>query len=120
MNEYTKDIYNVSSRKTHVVHVISGLDQGGAETVLHRLVTAQGGQADHTVVSLGDEGVFGPQLRRAGVAVHALDMKKGPVAAVSGVWRLYRLLKSARPDVVQTWMYHADLLGGLAARLEST
>lgn len=108
---------NVSSPALHVVHIISGLGQGGAETVLHRLVATPHQQAVHTVVSLGDEGVFGPRLREAGVTVHALHMKRSPLAPLVGVWRLYRLLRQIRPDVVQTWMYHADLLGGAVARL---
>lgn len=107
----------MSAEKQHVVHVISGLGQGGAETVLHRLITAEGQVGDHTVVSLGDEGVFGARLREAGIPVYALGMKEGPLAAVKGVWRLFSLLREQRPDVVQTWMYHADLLGGIAARL---
>lgn len=104
-------------RRLHVVHVISGLGQGGAETVLHRLVSAPGQQAVHTVISLSDEGVFGPRLREAGVAVHALNMKASPLKAAQGLWKLFRLLRQLNPDVVQTWMYHADLLGGLVARL---
>lgn len=71
----------------------------------------------HTVISLGDEGVFGARLRNAGVAVHALHMKESPLAAPRGLWKLYRLLRDLRPDVVQTWMYHADLVGGCVARL---
>ena len=101
----------------HVVHIISGLGQGGAETVLHRLVTAPGQQAVHTVISLSDEGVFGARLRKEGIAVHALGMKGSPLAATQGVWKLYRLINLLKPDVVQTWMYHADLVGGLAARM---
>lgn len=100
----------------HVVHIISGLGQGGAETVLYRLVTAPGQQANHTVISLGDEGVFGQRLRDRGIEVHALGMKGSPLAAPQALWRLFRLLKQLNPDVVQTWMYHADLLGGLVAR----
>ncbi|NYT22700.1 glycosyltransferase [Alcaligenaceae bacterium] len=101
----------------HVVHIISGLGQGGAETVLHRLVAAPGQPAVHTVISLGGEDVFGPRLRAAGVQVHALRMKDSPLAAPAALWRLRGLLKRLRPDVVQTWMYHADLLGGVVARL---
>lgn len=105
------------SSPLHVVHVITGLGQGGAETVLHRLVTAPGQESVHTVISMGDDGVFGDRLRQAGVTVHALHMKDSPLAAMQGAWQLWRLLRRLRPDVVQTWMYHADLVGGLAARL---
>ena len=97
-----------------VVHVIAGLGDGGAEMVLARLVRADHGR-EHVVVSLTDEGRHGPALRAAGVAVHALGQRRGRFTP--GAWlRLVRLLRALRPDVVQTWMYHADLLGGLAAR----
>ncbi len=99
-----------------VVHIISGLGQGGAETVLYRLVTAPGQQIQHHVVSLTDEGVFGERLRAAGVAVTTLGMPSGR-PSLSGLRQLYALLKRERPNVVQTWMYHADLIGGVVARL---
>ncbi|NYT58988.1 glycosyltransferase [Alcaligenaceae bacterium] len=101
----------------HVVHIISGLGQGGAETVLFRLATAPG-QTDvrHSVISMGDGGVFGPRLIEAGTPVHTLGMNS-PAGLLKGVWRMHGLLRSLRPDVVQTWMYHADLIGGLVARL---
>lgn len=99
-----------------IVHIISGLDQGGAETVLHRLVTAADQRDEHIVISMGGAGVFGPRLRDAGIDVHTLDIR-GPVQTLRGLWRLYRLLRALYPDVVQTWMYHADFFGGLVARL---
>lgn len=99
-----------------VIHVISGLLHGGAETVLLRLTTAPGGTVQHTVVSMRGEGVMGARLREAGVEVVCLDMQ-GWAGNIRGVWRLIRLLRARRPDVVQTWMYHADLIAGLAARL---
>ena len=99
-----------------VMHVISGLLHGGAETVLFRLATAPGGTVRHTVVSMRGEGVMGARLREAGVEVICLDMQ-GWTGNVHGLWRLYRLLRERRPDVVQTWMYHADLIAGLVARL---
>ncbi|TAL85167.1 MAG: glycosyltransferase [Candidimonas sp.] len=106
----------VEDTSLQVVHIISGLGLGGAETVLHRLVTASSQASRSIVISLGDDGVFGPRLRAAGIDVYCLNMRPGRLSP-AGVWRLYRLLRQIRPDVVQTWMYHADLLGGVAARL---
>jgi glycosyltransferase involved in cell wall biosynthesis len=68
------------------------------------------------VVSLTDEGKYGPLLRAAGVEVTTLDMPRGRVTP-RGLWRLWRTVRAVRPAVVQTWMYHADLLGGLVATL---
>lgn len=99
-----------------VVHIISGLGQGGAETVLYRLTTAPGQNIEHLVISLGGEDVFGPRLRQAGIAVYSLRMTT-PLRFLRGLRRLVQLLKELAPDVVQTWMYHADLIGGVSARL---
>ncbi|MGY0197643.1 glycosyltransferase family 4 protein [Leptothrix sp. BB-4] len=96
-----------------VMHVIIGLGIGGAELMLRRLVMAQ---QQATVVSLTRVGPVGEMLRSAGIEVIALGNR--------GVWdlprvflALFRLLRVRRPEVVQTWMVHADLIGGLAARL---
>lgn len=97
-----------------VLHIISGLGQGGAETVLYRLVTAETSQTRHIVVSMSDAGVFGQRLQQANIEVHCLHMKG--LGLLTGWLALRRLIKKIQPDVVQTWMYHADLLGGVAAR----
>lgn len=103
------------NEKLCVVHIISGLGQGGAETVLHRLLTAPGQTDHHTVISMSDEGVFGPRLREAGVTVYTLNMQ-GVKGMAQGLVRMHHLLRDMAPDVVQTWMYHADLIGGIVAR----
>ncbi|RBL79222.1 glycosyl transferase [Streptomyces cavourensis] len=99
-----------------VVHVITGLGQGGAESVLWRLATYPDPAVEHVVVSLTDEGIYGARLRAAGVAVHALGMARGRVS-LGGFMALRRVIAQAKPHAVQTWMYHADLIGGMAARL---
>lgn len=70
-----------------------------------------------TVISLVGLGVIGPRIQALGIPVHALGMARGGVPNPMTVLRLARLLRQLQPDVVHTWMYHADLLGGLAARL---
>lgn len=98
-----------------VFHIITGLDDGGAEAVLYRLCARAVGDRHH-VISLMDAGKYGPLLQKLGVRVTCLNMPKGRVTA-SGFWHLYRLLHQEMPVVVQTWMYHANLLGGVAAWL---
>ena len=98
-----------------VVHIIVGLGDGGAEGVLTRLIM-NSQNFSHVVISLTDYGKYGHSLSGSGVSVYALGIKK-PLAAIFSVYRLYMIIKSEKPDIVQTWMYHADLLGGLAARL---
>ena len=98
-----------------VVHIITGLNQGGAEGSLCRLVTNDQKNTHH-VISLLDRGVYGAHLGDKGVQVYTLDMSRGRLT-LSALYKLVRLIRVINPDVVQTWMYHADLLGGIAARL---
>jgi glycosyltransferase involved in cell wall biosynthesis len=98
-----------------VVHVITGLYQGGAESALLRLVTGPTNEVRHIVVSMIDEGVHGDSLRSQGIELVTLGMPRGRLT-FRGMVRLYRLLRRLKPDVVQTWMYHADLIGGTVAR----
>lgn len=98
-----------------VVHVITGLIDGGAEGVLTRLCL-HSKEVQHVVISLMDEGKYGPLLGQEGVAVHCLGMNPGKPSIIR-FFRLVRLIRAEQPDVVQTWMYHADLLGGIAARM---
>lgn len=101
-----------------IVHIIVGLGIGGAELALKRLVEAHIGRPDyhHRVISLTTVGDVGAQMQSLGVQVHALGMRSARDMPFI-LWKLTRLLRAMKPNVVQTWMYHADLLGGLAARL---
>lgn len=97
--------------------IITNLDTGGAEAVLLNIVQQLNrSRFNPTVVSLVGLGEVGPRIQALGIPVHALGMSRGlpnPLMLVN----LAKLLRQLQPDVVHTWMYHADLLGGLAARL---
>lgn len=97
-----------------VVHIITGLNDGGAEGVLFRLCLNSTNNR-HIVISLMDKGKYGPLLEDAGVSVHCLGMNPGR-PSIKRFLKLVSLIRSEEPDAVQTWMYHADLLGGLAAK----
>ena len=97
-----------------VLHVISGLNNGGAEGVLYRLCKHDN-RCQHIIISMMDEGKYGPLLKDIGIELHCLNMQQGRFS-ISGLWRLFKLISNNKPDVVQTWMCHADLMGGLVAR----
>lgn len=98
-----------------VLHVISGLVVGGAEMALYRLILQSRGSAyTHTVIALTPGGGMYDRFIGAGIKLIVLDVKRSPI---SEFLRLYRLMRKIQPDIVQTWLYHADFLGGLAARL---
>lgn len=97
------------------MHVITGLDNGGAEAVLYRLIKDD--KADnHHIISLLDLGYYGDRLMAAGISVKTLNMPRGQIT-LRGLCKLFSLIHRIKPDVVQTWMYHADLIGGLCSRI---
>ncbi len=100
-----------------ITHVIIGLGIGGAELMLQRLVEGLNGEdgMEHSVISLTDLGPVGKQLQEKGISVIALGMKS-PLSLPNTFFKLRREIKKQKPDIIQTWMYHADLLGGLAAK----
>lgn len=98
-----------------VLHVITGIEDGGAEAVLYRLVTNDPANR-HQVISLTGAGKYGALLAKAQIPVHLLDLERGRMRP-GALLRLWRIVRAERPDVVQTWMYHGDLVGGAVARL---
>jgi glycosyltransferase involved in cell wall biosynthesis len=103
----------------HIAHIITGLSTGGAETMLHKLLSGIDPDLFHnTVISLTNRGQFAVKLEELGVSVYTCDMAPGRFSFY-GFYRLIHLLRRLKPDIVQTWLYHADLLGGLAATLSS-
>lgn len=103
-----------------VVHLITGLNVGGAEMMLYKLVSRTDRERFHnTVVSMIDVGPIGQRIRELGVEVRSLGMRRGwpnPSALVA----LARLLSRERPALLQTWMYHANLLGSAAGLVAGT
>jgi len=106
-------------KQAKVCFIITGLTSGGAESMLLKLLERiDRAKFSPDVISLTDIGVIGPRMAALGVPVGVIGMNPG-VPDPRGVFRLMSRLREIRPDIVHTWMYHADLLGGLAARLSA-
>lgn len=100
-----------------ITHIITGLTMGGAEMMLFKLLsTMDRSKYQAEVICLSTNDIMGDRIRELGVTVHTLDMRSGlPTPAC--MLRMKRLIKEYQPDVVQTWLYHADLLGGITAKM---
>lgn len=98
-----------------VLHIITGLGNGGAEASLYRLCVYDKSNT-HYVISLTNGGKYFPLLNNAGVVVYSLDMGYS-IHSIKELITLMKLLKNINPDVVQTWLYHADFIGGVVSRL---
>lgn len=101
-----------------VVHFIAAPGGGGAEAMLGNLVAAMAGGKWRTEVIVMD-GRGWPEavarLEAAGAVVH--DLQAQAFLRPRTLLRLVKLLRTLKPDVVQTWMHHADFVGGWCARL---
>ena len=99
------------------MHLITTLDTGGAEMQLAKVVD----QTDHSglshcIVSLIDAGLVGKLIRSKGIPVHSLGMKKG-IPSLSAVRKIRELIAIEQPQILQTWLYHADLLGLIVGKM---
>ena len=65
--------------------------------------------------SLTDEGLFGSRIKELGISVYTVGMRRGRISC-TGIKYLSEILKKKSPAIIQTWMYHADLIGGLIGK----
>ena len=99
------------NRPIKILHLISTLDVGGAEQNLFRLITTMDKNTfENHVVCMIKPGLTGYRLEQAGISVYSLNMEKG-MPDIRAVPRLRFLARLMRPDIIQCWMYHANLLG---------
>lgn len=100
-----------------VMHIITTLGPAGAETMLCRIASGMDAtRFENEVVSLTGILDLAESMQAIGVRVRTLGMKKS-VPNPLLVLRLAQWIRESKPDVIHTWMYHANLVGALAARL---
>tara|TARA_B110000008_G_C16973848_1_gene565033 strand:- start:3052 stop:4179 length:1128 start_codon:yes stop_codon:yes gene_type:complete len=97
-----------------ILHIITGLKVGGAENALHRLIVNSPDGYKHEVLSLTTGGEMHSVFSNSNIEVVTIDFKN---SFVSSMISLVKVIKSKNPDIVQTWLYHSNLIGGIAARL---
>jgi glycosyltransferase involved in cell wall biosynthesis len=100
-----------------ITHLITGLCAGGAEIMLLRLLSRTDRAWFHPdVISMMGDGPTGRKIQELGIRVRELGLQRN-LPDPFALPKLVRWLRDDRPDVLATWMYHANFLGSLAAPL---
>ena len=105
---------DTTSNKSKVLFVITCLGTGGAEMMLYKLLTRiDRARFSPTVVSMIEGGVFVKRIQDLDIPVYNLGMQSGipnPLALL----KLSKILQEIQPDLIQGWMYHANLIAQIA------
>ena len=90
-----------------VIHLINGLGLGGAESMLYKILAHQK-REDIIVVTLEGRDYFNDKLEALGVKVITLNMRRG-IPSLRAVFQYVTLIRKVKPDVIISWMYHANI-----------
>ncbi len=96
--------------KQRVLHLIQSLDSGGCENMLLRTLPRMTAHFEHTIMTLKERGELAPQFEAQGIMV-----KQAPVTlsllGYNGGRALARAIATLQPDIVLTYLFHADVFG---------
>ena len=97
-----------------VLFILPGLDCGGAENIFSNIVLNMN-KENIALISLTSYGFYGNKLRDQGYKIYSLNMRKN-IYFIFKLIKLYKIIFELKPEIVHTWLYHANLIGGCIAR----
>ena len=98
-----------------IIFISPDINSGGAENILFNVAKTKS-KNEILLISLTDIGYYGTILRKEGYRVYALNMKKN-IFIFFKIFYLLILIIRFKPRIIQTWLYHANLIGGIAAKI---
>ncbi len=101
--------------KKKILHLITGLEIGGAEMMLLKTLPHLQNDFDNRVCCIRGHGPIGKQLEVAGISVLYLDLKL--ISVPVAILRFWRIVEEFSPDILVTYLIHADLFGRILGRL---
>ena len=99
--------------KCKILFIAPDVNSGGAENILFNIVKTHNSK-DVFIISLTKLGYYGEKLKKEGYKLYALNMEKN-IFIFLKVFKLLFLIIRLKPKIVHTWLYHANLIGGILA-----
>ena len=102
------------NKKISIAHVIIGLDTGGAETMLCKLLFGiDKNKFSQSVISLTDGGTLRGKVESWGIPVHSLGLNQSAFSP-NALLRLRKVINQLKPDLLQGWMPHGNFVASMA------
>lgn len=98
----------MSSQKKKILHVIQSLDNGGCENMLLRTLPLLL-DFEHRIITLKEPGELAPKFSSNGISVTNIGCNG--FSDIPGMFRLRKFVHEARPDIIITYLFHADMIG---------
>ena len=101
-----------------IVHIITVLGNGGAEGMLYRICKEQTSKSklDIKIISLSSNDWYSLKFKKIGIKVYKINFQKNFYDFLKLI-KLIKLIINLNPKVIQTWMYHSNLIGGIIGHL---
>lgn len=101
-----------------VLHIINGLSGGGAEKNLYNICLHDKKNNEHIVLSLTDTGKYGVLLKKLNIEVYCFDLRS-KAYFFKNIYLIHKLIRLKSPEIIQTWLHHANLIGGVIAKFNN-
>jgi glycosyltransferase involved in cell wall biosynthesis len=100
-----------------ICYLIGQLGKGGAEKQLYELVKGINRKVfDPVVISLNQGGYWGGEIRKLNIRLIELQRKRS--FEFARLFKLIKILKAEKPDIVHTYMFAANSYGRIAAIID--
>ena len=102
--------------KKKILHIIVGLGNGGAENTLLKLTKSLKKKFNSTVLVLSNKTTLEKKFRNEKIKLIKINIKN-KLSLIVNLYKIYSVIKKNNPDLIQTWMYHSDLVGTIIGKI---
>ena len=108
----------MKSEKIRIIHFITTLGLGGAEKVLFNILSNnKHNKFEHQVICLNSGGYLKKEIKKLNIKISCLNLNKNFFLGIIKCFAILNSFKNKKKIIVQTWLPHADLVGGVISKI---